>query len=123
MGQESGVAGRTSTLARDKNEENKEAVAEMIKTLGGRWANMEKLPKEQWATITKLQEQLEQHEAATKENKPKLAVARTELDAAVEELEQARRRDPDEEEDEGTGDNAQMTEPVPGPTPQEAQQQ
>lgn len=93
-----------------------------VKGLGGRWTNAGKQLKDTDTTIADFKEQLKQHEDAMNEMKPKLAAARTELDAAVEDLNKARKRDPDDK-GEGPGDGEQMAEPVPGPTPREAQHQ
>lgn len=69
--------------------------------------------------VAKLKEQLKQHEEAVKETKGKMAAVRTELDATVEDVNDAQKRDPGEGGDDVAGERAQVLEQVRGPTPQE----
>lgn len=89
------------------------------KSLGDRWANMERRQlMEEEAPVAKLKEQLKQREDSVKEKKAKLSEARSELDAAVEDFNEAPKRDPEDDADGG----AQMAAPVTGPTLAESQQ-
>lgn len=84
---------------------------------------MEKQVNEEEATEIKLKGQLKQHEDATKEMKAKLAVFGAGLDEAVEDLNEARKREPEEVDDGEAPDGEQLAQTVPEATPQEAQRQ
>lgn len=124
-----------------KDEDNKEAVAilkqvvdkeegaetdhtkhDKAESLGGHWADMEKHLKEEETTVAKIKKNDSNRLGIKGTVRGTLAAART-ATRRWKDLNEARKRGPDEEGDERAGEGAQRLERVPGPTPQDAQQQ
>lgn len=109
----------------EKDDEHKETVQmnhDKVKSLRGRWANVRWQLKDEESAVTKLKEQLKQHEESAKAMEKRLPTIRSELGEVVEDLNEARKKDPG-----GTTEIATMAPPVPepdlGPTPAESQQE
>lgn len=79
-----------------------------LKSLGDKWSNMERRLKDEQATMTKLKDQLKQHEESVKERKTKMATVESELDEAAQDLNDAHGA-------------AAMAAPVPRPSPTPSQ--
>lgn len=79
-----------------------------FKRVGDRSDNMERQLKDEESAATKRKEQLKQHEESVKDTKSRLPTIRSELDEAVEDFNEARKKDSDgNAENNGNGDGHQ----------------
>lgn len=117
--------------AKKRGTEPVQVKRDKVKILRGRWENMGKKLKQEEVTVAQMKEQLRTHGEAIKERKAKVATKKTELDAAVADLNEARKRGhgqgdypeagPMQGGTQGQAVTPQMAQPVPGPTLGEAQ--
>lgn len=73
--------------------------------------------KEEEANMAKLRDQPKQHEESAKEKKSKLAAVKVELDEAVEDLNEARKKEADNDSGDDDAAAKEMAAPAPGSTP------